>query len=72
MNQEAGNCLGEACIGSACIAMSRMQGESGPNVVCLTLEREERETKSSHKRDDVILLVQEHLKSIGLGLCGLS
>lgn len=72
MDQEAGNCLGEACILTASIAMSGTQGESGRNVVCLTLEREECEAKSSHKRYDTILLVQEHLKSIDLGLCGLS
>lgn len=57
MNQEAGNCLGEACIGTASVAVSRAQGESG-HVVCLTLGRQERETP----RYDVILLVQKHLK----------
>lgn len=66
-HQEAGNRLGEACVGTASIALSRVQGEGGLSMA-LTLEKPECETERYH----VILLVQKHLKSIGLGLCGLS
>lgn len=67
-NGEAGGSAGEACVAVASLAVYRAQEESSLDAVCLTLEKQECGTE----RYSVILLVQKHLKSLGLGLCGLS
>lgn len=68
LGSKAGGSAGEACVAVASLAVYRAQEESSLDAVCLTLEKQECGTE----RYSVILLVQKHLKSLGLGLCGLS